>query len=139
MDIRRRFRRIGVFEVCNTLLMLAVCFITLYPMWFVFINSLHAPEQALLGTVNWFPTQFSLASYSVVLNDKSLMHGFYITTMRTVIGTVVHVLFTAIVAHGLSETNLIGRKIYMKIAFLAVPVTGGLLPPVVLLTNLGSY
>ncbi|MGO4180714.1 ABC transporter permease [Paenibacillus sp. FSL A5-0031] len=139
MERRRRLRRIGVFEVCNALLMLAVCFITLYPMWFVFINSLNAPEQAMLGTVNWFPKEFSLASYSVVFNDKSLMHGFYITTLRTVIGTAVHVLFTAIVAYGMSKSNLIGRKIYLKIALITMLFSGGLIPSFILMTKLGLY
>ncbi|MGO4694467.1 carbohydrate ABC transporter permease [Paenibacillus sp. 2TAB26] len=139
MERRRRLRRIGVFEVCNALLMLAVCFITLYPMWFVFINSLNAPEQAMLGTVNWFPEEFSLASYSVVFNDKSLMHGFYITTLRTVIGTAVHVLFTAIVAYGMSKSNLIGRKIYLKIALITMLFSGGLIPSFILMTKLGLY
>ncbi|MFF2092240.1 carbohydrate ABC transporter permease [Paenibacillus sp. NPDC058174] len=136
---RRRLRRIGVFEVCNGLLMLVVCFITLYPMWFVFINSFNAPEQALLGTVNWFPKELSLASYSVVFNDKTLMNGFYITTMRTVIGTAVHVLFTAIVAYGLSKTNLIGRKLYLKIALITMLFSGGLIPTFILMTKLGLY
>ncbi len=72
MNKVKRLRRIGIFEIFNTLLMLAVCFVTLYPMWFVFVNSLNAPEQALLGTVNWLPKEFSLASYSVVFNDKNL-------------------------------------------------------------------
>ncbi|MGG1634408.1 carbohydrate ABC transporter permease [Paenibacillus sp. NRS-1760] len=139
MERRRRLRRTGVFEVCNALLMLAVCFITLYPMWFVFINSLNAPEQAMLGTVNWFPKEFSLASYSVVFNDKSLMHGFYITTLRTVIGTAVHVLFTAIVAYGMSKSNLIGRKIYLKIALITMLFSGGLIPSFILMTKLGLY
>ncbi|WP_042169491.1 carbohydrate ABC transporter permease [Paenibacillus gorillae] len=136
---RRRFRRIGIFEVCNALLMLAVCFITLYPMWFVFINSFNAPEQALLGTVNWFPKEFSLASYSVVFNDKTLMNGFYITTMRTVIGTAVHVLFTAVVAYGLSKSHLIGRKLYLKIALITMLFSGGLIPTFILMTKLGLY
>jgi putative aldouronate transport system permease protein len=139
MERRRRFRRIGVFEVFNALLMLAVCFLTLYPMWFVFINSLNAPQQAMLGTVNWFPKEFSLASYSVVFNDKSLMHGFYITTLRTVIGTVAHVLFTAIVAYGMSKSNLIGRKIYLKIALITMLFSGGLIPSFILMTKLGLY
>lgn len=139
MERRRGLRRIGVFEVVNTLLMLTVCFITLYPMWFVFINSLNAPEQAMLGTVNWFPKEISFASYSVVFNDKSLMNGFYITTLRTVIGTVVHVLFTAIVAYGLSKTNLIGRKVYMKIALITMLFSGGLIPTFILMTKLGLY
>ncbi|RJE86289.1 carbohydrate ABC transporter permease [Paenibacillus sp. 1011MAR3C5] len=139
MELRRRVRRIGVFEVCNTLVMLAVCFLTLYPIWFVFINSLNAPEKAILGTVNWFPEAFSWASYSVVFNDKGLMNGFYITTMRTLIGTTAHVLFTAIVAYGMSKTNLIGRKVYMKIALITMLFSGGLIPTFILMTKLGLY
>lgn len=139
MERRGRLRRIGAFEVCNTLLMLAVCFLTLYPMWFVLVNSLNAPQQALLGTVNWFPQEFSLASYNVVFNDKTLMNGFYITTLRTVIGTVTHVLFTAIVAYGMSKSNLIGRKLYLKIALITMLFSGGLIPTFILMTKLGLY
>jgi len=134
-----RLRHIGVFEVGNALFMLAVCFVTLYPMWFVLINSLNAPEQALLGTVNWFPKEMSLASYSVVFNDKTLMNGFFITTMRTVIGTATHVLFTAIVAYGMSKTHLMGRKVYLKIALITMLFSGGLIPTFILMTKLGLY
>lgn len=139
MERRGRFQRIGVFEVCNTLLMLVVCFLTLYPMWFVFINSINSPAQAMLGTVNWFPKELSLDSYSVVFNDKALMNGFLITTLRTVLGTVVHVLFTAIVAYGMSKSNLIGRKIYLKIALITMLFSGGLIPSFILMTKLGLY
>src|SRR5690606_18547180 len=96
-------------------------------------------EQALLGTVNWFPKAMSWASYSVVFNDKSLMNGFYITTLRTVIGTVAHVLFTAIVAYGMSKSNLIGRKLYLKIALITMLFSGGLIPTFILMTKLGLY
>ncbi|MFF2911573.1 carbohydrate ABC transporter permease [Paenibacillus sp. NPDC057934] len=139
MERSRRFRHIGLFEVCNTLLMLAVCFLTLYPMWFVFVNSLNSPQQASLGTVNWFPKELSLASYSVVFNDKTMMNGFYITTLRTVVGTATHVLFTAIIAYGLSKSNLIGRKAYMKIALVTMLFSGGLIPSFILMTKLGLY
>jgi len=139
MESRGRFRRIGLFEVGNTLLMLTVCFITLYPMWFVFINSLNAPERALLGTINWFPEAWSLDSYRVVFNDKNLMNGFYITTLRTVIGTAAHVLFTAIVAYGMSRSNLIGRKFYMRTALITMLFSGGLIPTFLLMTKLGLY
>lgn len=139
MARRGRYRRIGAFEIGNTLLMLAVCFLTLYPMWFVLVNSLNSPDQASLGTVNWFPSELSLASYSVAFNDKTLMNGFYITTMRTVIGTVVHVLFTAIIAYGISKTHLIGRKLYLKISLITMLFSGGLIPSFILMTKLGLY
>jgi len=139
MARRGGLRRFGVFEICNTMLMLAVCFMTLYPMWFVLINSFNAPQQAMLGTVNWFPKELSLASYSVVFNDKSLMNGFAVTTLRTVIGTVTHVLFTAIVAYGMSKTNLIGRKLYLRIALITMLFSGGLIPTFLLMTKLGLY
>ncbi|WP_214628861.1 carbohydrate ABC transporter permease [Paenibacillus agaridevorans] len=135
----RRIRRIGLFEVVNTVLMIAVCFITLYPMWFVFANSLNAPEHATLGTVNWIPKAISFDSYRVVFSNENMMNGFYITTMRTIIGTAAHVLFTAIVAYGLSKTNLIGRKIYMKIALITMLFSGGLIPTFILMTKLGLY
>lgn len=139
MERRIRIRRIGVFDVFNTLIMLAVCFLTLYPMWFVFVNSLNAPQQALLGTVNWFPKALSLDSYSVVFNDRHMMNGFLITTMRTAAGTAAHVLFTAIVAYGMSRSNLIGRKVYMKIALITMLFSGGLIPTFILMTKLGLY
>lgn len=139
MDKRRRIRRVGAFDVFNTLLMLVVCFATLYPMWFVLVNSFNAPQHAMLGTVNWLPKEVSLDSYQVVFKDKSLMNGFYITTMRTVIGTVVHVLFTAIVAYGMSKRVLIGRKVYMKIALITMLFSGGLIPTFILMTKLGLY
>ncbi|WP_168122479.1 carbohydrate ABC transporter permease [Paenibacillus sp. HB172176] len=139
MGTRGGLRRIGPFEVVNTLLMLGVCFITLYPMWFVLVNSLNAAEYAALGTENWFPKAFTLDSYRVVFGNENMMNGFLITTLRTVIGTAAHVLFTAIVAYGLSKTNLIGRKIYMKIALITMLFSGGLIPTFILMTKLGFY
>lgn len=132
-------RKFGLFEAINTLLMLAICFITLYPLWFVLINSLNSPEQAMLGTVNWFPKQFSLASYSVVFNDKALMQGFLVTVLRTVVGTLFHVFFTAIIAYGMSKKYLIGQKIYMRIALITMLFSGGLIPSFILMTKLGLY
>lgn len=139
MELSNKLRRLSLFEVINALLMLLVCFLTLYPMWFVFVNSLNAPEQALLGTVNWLPKAFSLDSYSVVFNDKQMMNGFLITTLRTLFGTAAHVLFTAIIAYGISRPALIGRKVYMKIALITMLFSGGLIPTFILMTKLGLY
>lgn len=135
----RIWRRIGAFEVINTLFMLLFCFLTLYPLWFVLVNSFNAPQEALLGTVNWLPKAWSLSSYRVVFENKSLMNGFLVTTMRTLAGTTAHVLFTAIVAYGMSKTHLIGRKIYMKIAMITMLFSGGLIPTFLLMTKIGLY
>ncbi|MFD0674665.1 carbohydrate ABC transporter permease [Cohnella sp. GCM10027633] len=139
MTTRSKFRRIGAFEIGNTALMLAVCFMTLYPMWFVLVNSLNSAEHAVLGTVNWLPKALTWDSYRIVFGNENLMNGFYITTMRTVFGTSIHVLFTAIVAYGLSKTYLIGRKAYMKIALVTMLFSGGLIPTFLLMVKLGLY
>lgn len=68
-----------------------------------------------------------------------MMNGFYITTLRTVIGTATHVLFTAIIAYGMSKSNLIGRKLYLKIALVTMLFSGGLIPTFILMTKLGLY
>lgn len=132
-------RRIGGFEIGNALVMLIVCFLTLYPMWFVLVNSLNEPRFAMLGTVNWIPKALSLDSYKIVFGNENLINGFYITTLRTVIGTAAHVLFTAIVAYGLSKTYLVGRKFYMKVALITMLFSGGLIPTFLLNVKLGLY
>lgn len=48
-------------------------------------------------------------------------------------------LFTAIIAYGMSKSNLIGRKLYLKIALVTMLFSGGLIPTFILMTKLGLY
>ena len=57
--------------------------------------------------------------------------------MRTVIGTTLGVLFTAIVAYGLSFNDLLGRKFYLIFIIFSMYFSGGIIPYFALLRGLG--
>ena len=44
------------FDYFLMIIMLLVCFITLYPMWYIVANSLAAADSASLGATAWWPS-----------------------------------------------------------------------------------
>ena len=132
-------RKYKLFDYVLILIMLLVCFLTIYPMWYILVNSLAAPDVASLGAVAWWPSALSLDAYKVVFRNEYIVSGFLVTIGRTVLATTIHVLFTAMVAYGMSRNHLIGRKLYMKIAMIIMFFNGGLIPNFILMLKLGLY
>lgn len=133
----KKVKKLGTFDVINTLFMLLLCFICLYPIWYVIVNSFNDAKDALLGGIYWWPRKFSLKNYQKVFEDVKVLQAFKITILKTVIGTTVNVLFTAMVAYPLSKKNLLGRKFYMAVGTITMFFSGGLIPGFLLYKNMG--
>jgi putative aldouronate transport system permease protein len=127
----------AVFDVLNFLLMLVICFLTLYPIWYVLVNSFNDGTDAMRGGIYWFPRKFSFESYIAVFANSGIMRAMGITVAKTLIGTVVHVFFTAMVAYAFSRRELIGRKVYMMIGTITLFFGGSLIPYFLLIKDLG--
>lgn len=127
------------FDYIIIVLLLAVCFICVYPMWYIIVNSIAAPEVANRGASAWWPAKLSLEAYKVVFKNEYILSGFRITILRTVVATVTHVLFTSMIAYAMSRPGLIGKKIYMKIAMITMFFNGGLIPNFILMIKLNLY
>jgi len=105
-----------------------VLFLTLYPFYYILIISLNDGIDASLGGIYWWPRTFTLANFEGFFNDPKWIAGLVISVLRTVIGTVFSVFFTAIVAYGLSFRELAFRKTYMVIIILSMYFSGGVIP-----------
>lgn len=132
-------KRIGLFDILNVTLMVLICFSTIYPVWYIIINSLNGTEDALRGAVNFWPKSFSLDSYKAVFKNSGILNAFGISVLRTLIATTLHVFFTAMVAYGLSKKYLVGRKVYMTIGIITMLFNGGLIPTFLLIKALHLY
>jgi len=130
-------RRRSLFDAVNLLVMLAVAFATLYPFWFVIVNSLNEGMDGLRGGIYWWPRVFSLENYAIVFKDASIVRAFTVSVLRTVVATTVTVFFTAMVAYALSKRQLIGRKAYMAVGTVTLFFGGGLIPYFLLIRSLG--
>jgi putative aldouronate transport system permease protein len=125
-----------IFDWGNVLVMLFICFITIYPIWYVLVNSFNEGADALRGGIYWYPRVFSLDNYSAVFQNGGLMKAMGVTVAKTVLGTLLHVLFTAMVAYAVSRKELIGRTLYMYIGTITMFFGGGLIPYYLLIRDL---
>ncbi len=60
-----------------------------------------------------------------------------VTVSRTLLGTVLTVFVTSLVAYGLSHKLLVGRKLYMALFIFAMYFSGGVIPYYMVLRTLG--
>ncbi|HPX48377.1 MAG TPA: carbohydrate ABC transporter permease, partial [Treponemataceae bacterium] len=135
----RGLNRYGIWDWALTALMLAICFITLYPVWYTIVLSFNESADTLMGGVYWWPRKFSLKSYQTVFLDKSITRAFGVTILRTLIGTVTNVLFTAMVSYAFSKKRLWGRRVYLALGTVTMFFNGGLIPYFIMIKNIGLY
>ena len=128
MKVKNKVRKIKIFDVINVLLMIIICFLMIYPIWYVIVNSFSKGTEVLKGGIYWWPREFCLENYQAVFKNKEIYMSFGITILKTVIGTVTSVFFTAMVAYGLSKTYLVGRKLFMIFGIITMFFSGGLIP-----------
>ena len=122
------------------LIALVVCvlvtLISLYPIYYCLINSLNDGKDAMKGGIYLWPRIFSLENYKTVFQEDSLLRSFLMTVARTVCGSVLHVLFTAMTAYALSRRELMLRKLYVALGVITMYVGGGIIPTYLLYKNL---
>ncbi|MBB2181909.1 carbohydrate ABC transporter permease [Lachnospiraceae bacterium MD1] len=121
-----------VFDTVNMIIMITFCFLCLYPIWYVIVNSFNDAKDAMMGGIYWWPRVFSLENYRTVFEDSSVLQSFKVTIGKTLLGTVTNVFFTAMVAYPLSKKDLVGRKWYMAIGTVTMFFSGGLIPTFIL-------
>jgi len=131
--------RIDMFHLINTTVMILICLSTIYPIWYILINSVTGTDESIRESIDLWPRTFSLDSYRVVFQNSGLLNAFAISVEKTVLATALHVFFTAMVAYGLSKRDLLGRKLYMLIGIMTMLFNGGLIPTFLLIKGLHLY
>jgi len=99
-----------VFDVFNAVLMIVLCFLTLYPFLYVAFSSLSDPgllaqHRGLL----WKPSGFSLEAYKAVFANPNILSGYRNTLFYVVFGTLINMFMTCLGAYFLSRRNVFSR------------------------------
>jgi putative aldouronate transport system permease protein len=126
-----------VFDALNLVLMLAILVVVVYPFINVLAISFNDGYDAVRGGIYLWPRVFSLENYKFVLADSSLVRGFFVSVVRTLVGTATAVLGNALLGYIVSCRQFGGRK-FMRILFLiTMYFGGGLIPVYLLMTRMG--
>ncbi|HHY83221.1 MAG TPA: carbohydrate ABC transporter permease [Clostridiales bacterium] len=135
MAMKKRFED-ATFDILNYIFMICIVFITLYPFYYVMVLSFNEGLDASRGGVFFWPRKFTLENYKVILSENKWLNSFFITVARTAVGTFSGVLFTSMVAFGLSQRRLLFRKFYIVFTIIAMYFYRGLIPYYILLKEL---
>lgn len=134
-------KRIKPFQIVNTLIMFALIFVTLYPMFYVVVASFSDPLLIRSHTGPLFHILGSptLEGYRKTLSNKSLFNGFKITVFYLVVGTIIQLLLTSLAAYVVSRKTFMIRKGVMQMFIFTMFFSGGLIPMFFAIRNTGVY
>lgn len=125
------------FDRLNVLFFVGFALITIFPIWFVIVGSFNNGVDYAEGGVYFWPREFSLDNFKVVISDMRIWNGLKITVLRTVIGTVTGLLFQSMVAYALSRPELRFRKFFYNFNLFTMFFGGGLIPTFMVIKMLG--
>jgi putative aldouronate transport system permease protein len=111
--------------------------ITLYPFLNVLAISFNDSVDSIKGGIYLWPRIFTLKNYQEVISYPNLLTGFYVSVLRTIVGTLLGLISTAMVAYVISCREFIGRKFVAMLFILTMYFSGGLIPEFMLVKNLG--
>lgn len=110
-----------------------VILMTLYPFLNVLAISLNDPMDTMRNINFIIPRKFTLANYKYVFRESSLLIPFATSVLRTLVGTVLGVICTAMVAYVLSRKDFYFNKPFTILFVVTMYVSGGLIPEYLLI------
>lgn len=125
-----------IFSLVIAVVMTLVVIMTVYPFWYILVQSFNDGQDAIRGGIYFWPRVFSIDNYSTLLADTSWLNGILISVGRTVLGTLIGVLFTGLVGFAMSFDELRGRKIFFRIMIFTMYFSGGMIPFYIVLRSL---
>jgi len=128
-----------IFEIFNTLFMIAFSAITLYPFLYVLAASLSSDEFFLSGNFGIIPDGINFDAYKAVLSYPMLGRSYLNTILYTVVGTAINLVLTILGAYPLARKDLKGKKLITFLIVFTMFFSGGLIPNYLVVQKTGLY
>lgn len=127
------------FDVVVMILAALVCLVTLYPMIYVVSCSFSEPKKVMAGEVVLLPKGFSTKAYEIVCTNMSFWRSMGNSVFYVVVGCILMLLTTIVVAYPLTRPNLKFRKVLTYYLLIPMYFGGGMIPSFLVVTKLGMY
>ncbi len=126
-----------VFTICNYIFLTLLGLATFYPFWYVLVASLNTGRDFMRGGVWLYPRAFTLENYTLAFEDKQIFTSLEISVFITVVGVLIGLFFTALVAYAMIVKTLPGRQFFNFFWYFTTIFGGGMIPYYMVLRSLG--
>lgn len=124
------------FQFTVNAIMIILCLICVLPFLLLISSSFTADSTLVKYGYSFFPKQFDLSAYKyLIFGSRSILRGYGISILITVIGTTLSLVLTTLFAYPLSRKNMPGRNIFAFFLFFTMLFNGGLVPTYMMWTQ----
>ena len=123
------------FDYVLVVIFLFIIAITVYPFLNVLAISLNDPMDTMRNVNFIIPRVFSVSNYIYVFTENNLGGPFLMSVVRTLVGTGVGVICTAMLSYVLSRKDFYFNKLFTMLFIITMYVSGGMIPEYLLLTR----
>ena len=124
-----------VFQVINTVIMIFVVFVTLYPFVYLVAQSFSSEGAIYAGKVSFFPVEFTARTYQVILSKPDFFLYYKNTIVYSLLGTIISVAGSALLAYPLSKERLVLNKFFTPFVVFTMFFAGGMIPNYILIAQ----
>lgn len=125
-----------LFNTFNTIFMIILVTVTLYPFLNTIAVSFNAGNDTIRGGIYLWPRQWTMQNYKAVFASGTIYDAFWISVARTVISTLLNIFLTTMLAYTLSRKEYVFRKSITVIFVLTMYFSAGLIPGYFLIKQL---
>ncbi|GAA0393670.1 carbohydrate ABC transporter permease [Paenibacillus motobuensis] len=123
------------FQIFNAFIMTLVVLVTLYPFVYLVAQSFSSEAAVYAGKVSFYPVEFTSQTYRVILSKPDFFRYYGNTILYSVVGTLISVAATAIMAYPLSKDKLRMNKFFIPFVIFTMYFGGGLIPNYILIAK----
>ncbi len=127
------------FQGAITFILCILGIIALIPLLTVIARSFSSKAAADMNIINLWPVGFTLASWKYILSDPGLWKAFFISLSTTIIGTVLALAVTSLMAYPLSKSNFKLGQILMLYVIMTMIFKAPVVPYFLTVKGMGLF
>jgi multiple sugar transport system permease protein len=127
------------FNVVLYAVLVAIGFVYLYPLLFMFVTSMKSPDDLLNPMVQWVPTEFYLGNYTKAFRVLNYPSTLLASLLMSVIPSVLQTAVASLVGYGLARYRFWGKPlvILLLLATFIIPPQNTVIPQLLTYRDLG--
>ncbi|MBK9050764.1 MAG: carbohydrate ABC transporter permease [Chloroflexi bacterium] len=128
-----------VFNILLYMLLIAIGFVYLYPLLFMFVTSMKSPSDLLNPMVQWVPTEFYGGNYLKAYRVLDYPHTLASSILISVVPSIIQTIVCSLVGYGLARYRFWGKNLIfiLILATFIIPAQNTAIPQMLTYRSMG--
>ena len=117
-----------IFHIINYTVFGLIALICIYPFYYLVINTISRNDYVDLGLVMFRPVGIHFQNYINIFKLNNVLPSIFISVSRTILGTVLPLIFTTILGYLFTKEHMKHRKILYRMTIITMYFSAGMIP-----------